>query len=486
MAMAAAGRTVQAVTDRQFQSSQASLAGVDSDIAAKLITASADIALILDREGVIRDVACGEADDSTGDWRAWVGRRWVDTVTVESRPKIEELLHDVAAGAPGAWRQVNHPTPSGVDLPVRYTVVAAGNPGFSVAIGRDLRTISMLQQRLLDAQQSMEREYTRLRSAETRYRLLFHIAAEAVMIVDAGTEKVVEANPASGHLLGCPVEEIIGRPLRQIFDADGAAAVHAMTVTVKAVGRAEDVRARLLDGDFRVTVSASMFRQGSSTFFLLRLTTEPGLNSAPLGGDLGSKLLEVVEDLPDGFVVTGTDMRVLTANSAFLELVQVPTAEQIRGYSLDRWLGRTGVDFGVLSANLREHGVVRHFATVVRGEYGSQEDVEVSAVSVANDAMPCLGFTIRSIGRRATSSVASNADLPRAVEQLTELVGRVSLKELVRDTTDLIERLCIEAALELTGNNRASAAEMLGLSRQSLYVKLRRYGLIDSDVDNSC
>jgi DNA-binding NtrC family response regulator len=43
----------------------------------------------------------------------------------------------------------------------------------------------------------------------------------------------------------------------------------------------------------------------------------------------------------------------------------------------------------------------------------------------------------------------------------------------------MIEKLCIEAALELTGDNRASAAEMLGLSRQSLYVKLRRYGIAD-------
>jgi DNA-binding NtrC family response regulator len=41
----------------------------------------------------------------------------------------------------------------------------------------------------------------------------------------------------------------------------------------------------------------------------------------------------------------------------------------------------------------------------------------------------------------------------------------------------MIERMCILAALDLTRNNRASAAEMLGLSRQSLYVKLRRFGL---------
>jgi DNA-binding NtrC family response regulator len=65
------------------------------------------------------------------------------------------------------------------------------------------------------------------------------------------------------------------------------------------------------------------------------------------------------------------------------------------------------------------------------------------------------------------------------VEQLTQLVGRMPLKDLVRESTDLIEQLCIEAALKLTQDNRASAAEMLGLSRQSLYVKLRRYGLVD-------
>jgi DNA-binding NtrC family response regulator len=76
-------------------------------------------------------------------------------------------------------------------------------------------------------------------------------------------------------------------------------------------------------------------------------------------------------------------------------------------------------------------------------------------------------------------------ELPRSVQQLTELIGRVPLKDLVRDTTDVIERLCIEAALELTGDNRASAAEMLGLSRQSLYVKMRRFGVVEGAGDEA-
>ena len=49
----------------------------------------------------------------------------------------------------------------------------------------------------------------------------------------------------------------------------------------------------------------------------------------------------------------------------------------------------------------------------------------------------------------------------------------------------MIERLCIEAALEVTNDNRASAAEMLGLSRQSLYTKLRRYGLGEGGAPES-
>jgi transcriptional regulator PpsR len=139
---------------------------------------------------------------------------------------------------------------------------------------------------------------------------------------------------------------------------------------------------------------------------------------------------------------------------------------------------------GVLLGTLRQAGAVRLFATSLRGAQGAMANVEVSAVSV-NDAggRPCFGFAIRDVSMRASATPRSEP--LRSVEQLTQLIGRVPLKDLVREATDVIERLCIEAALQLTGDNRASAAEMLGLSRQSLYVKLRRYGLGDlgSDAD---
>jgi transcriptional regulator PpsR len=164
-------------------------------------------------------------------------------------------------------------------------------------------------------------------------------------------------------------------------------------------------------------------------------------------------------------------------------LAQRATEEQVRDEPIDRWLGRSSVEIETFLGNTAQHGAARQFATIVRGEFGSIEEVEASAVFVADPEHPCFGLTIRANGRKAAAKVLGEHELPRSVQQMTGLVGQVPLKNLVRETTDLIERLCIEAALELVGDNRASAAEMLGLSRQSLYVKLRRYGLGDLGGD---
>jgi transcriptional regulator PpsR len=204
-------------------------------------------------------------------------------------------------------------------------------------------------------------------------------------------------------------------------------------------------------------------------------TATPAVNGqAPPG-----RFMEVFQRLPDALVVCDGEGRILAANRSFLDLAQLASEEQARNEPLERWLGRPGVDMGVLSANLRQGGEVRLFATTLRGELGPSVEVEISATRIGEAEAPAFAYAIRNVERRRAVEPRDARALPRSVEQLTELVGRVSLKELVRETTDVIERLCIEAALELTRDNRASAAEMLGLSRQSLYVKLRRYGLGD-------
>jgi transcriptional regulator PpsR len=182
-------------------------------------------------------------------------------------------------------------------------------------------------------------------------------------------------------------------------------------------------------------------------------------------------------------VVTDRDLKILTENSAFLDLVHLPTPEQANGEPLTRFLGRPGVDRNILLENLVKYGVVRNFPTVLQTQFGELEDVEVCAVSVTEGEDGFYGFSIRRVSRREMERGQQPLELVRSPADMSELVGRVSLKEIVRDTTDFVERLCIEAALDLTGNNRASAAEILGVSRQSLYSKLHRFGIGNFEDD---
>ncbi|OYV36601.1 MAG: transcriptional regulator PpsR, partial [Rhodospirillales bacterium 20-64-7] len=420
--------------------------------------------------------------DEIADHVNWVGKLWISTVTEESRPKIQALLADASSQQAPHWRHVNHPAVAGPDVPILYAAIRAGSPSRIVAFGRDLRAVSSLQRRLIDAQQSMERDYARVRHIETRYRLLFQVASDAVLIIDGSGRKILDSNPTARRLFTDAVEAGQNWPPDNAFTPDGQRAVEMLLAGVRASGRADDVRATLRDGEQEVLVSASMFREDRGVACLLRIalpTGAPALQGLP---KLKSKLLKLMESAPDGFVVTDTDARIVTANAAFLELVQMPTEEQIRAEPLARWLGRSSIDLDVLIAHLRQTGSVRLFGSMIRGELGEPVEVEVSAVTVMNGGQPCFGFAIRDVGRRLRTEPRVQGALPRSMENLTDLIGRVALKDLVREATDMIERLCIETALNLTGDNRASAAEMLGLSRQSLYVKLRRYGLGDPEA----
>ena len=472
---------------KAFHAPKTSLGDLDAEAAAILITAAADVAIIVDAAGAVRDVAFNSEDlaEELAGQESWLGRPWIDTVAPDSRSKVASLLIDSTAGASRPWRHVNLLSVRGASIPILFSAVRIGDGSRAVAFGRDLRQLSALQQRLLEAQQSLDRDYSRLRHAETRYRMLFQLWSDPVLILDPQAQKVTETNQAADRLLGRTPRRPAGREFLDIFAPKGRESVELLLSGVHATGRADEVRVQLEEDSKDIIVSASPFRQESKTYLLVRLGIPVADANAIVLPKAKTKLLKLVENVPDAFVVTGQDGRIMTANAAFLYIAQLSNEDQALGEPLERWLGQPGVELEVLTASLRQRGPVRLFATTMRGEYGATTDVEISAVSVMNGVGPCYGFAIRDVGPRVTAPARASTRTPRSVEQLTELIGQVPLKDLVREATDVIERLCIEAALELTGDNRASAAEMLGLSRQSLYVKLRRYGLGDLPADGS-
>lgn len=442
--------------------------------AASLLAAVGDVTFILSADGRILDLAVSDGDLANYGFDEWIGMPWIDTVTIESRPKIEEMVRTATTPAAASrWRQVNHPAPGG-DLPVRYLILALGAGDRLIAIGRDMRGAAAMQQRLLQTQQALERDYIRLRQAETRYRMLFDMASEPVLIVDAATRRIREANPAAHRLLDRTEGTLAGNNVGVVVADSARDDFVAYLGAAEAIDDVAPATLKLAGDRGDAEIHARLFRQARTALLIVRVTPA---DATAAGHQHDAMIGEVIERMPDAFVLINRDLNVVTANAAFLELAELASVDRVVGARLGTWLGRPGIDLELIVGQLREHGSVRNVATILRAASGEQEEIEVSGVVASSGAGECYGFTIRDVGRRLRDAPAVVRDIPRSVEQLTDLVGRMSLKDIVRESTDLVERLCIEAALAFTSDNRASAAEILGVSRQSLYSKLHRHGL---------
>jgi transcriptional regulator PpsR len=452
-----------------FSDPEVMFEGFTKDDIIQLAYCAGDFMLAIDEHKIIRDIAVNVRDHAFAN--QWIGQKWTDTVTVESRPKIEQLL-DADHPSKNIWRQVNH-LHDGDDVPVNYKVIKPQNSSWHIAIGRDLRSVSTLQQRLLKTQQSMERDYLHLRQTETRYRLLFDNISYPVLIADADGHEVQQANRACHALMGAAPASLEGKALLSLVEREYRDDVIAYIAAVSVNSAIAPISVRLAGRSGFVKIAASAFRQSGKQYWLINI--DDGLHEVP-GKQSDQYVLDVVEKMPDAFVLADEKQSIIVANRAFAELVQAGSVEQLLGVSLNRFIGRPDVDLGLLKKQLKDYQNVRNFSSVVNDLNGGEEPVEISAIMIERE-QPLFGYSVRSIGRRERDLPQSGGNYPRSVEQLTELVGRKPLKEIVRESTDLIERMCIEAALVHTADNRASAAEILGLSRQSLYSKLHRHGL---------
>ena len=458
------------------------LPDLDSATFAQLLSGVSDLTLVMDTSGVIEDVSTGRDTLVTLGCQGWVGRRWAETATPESQVKVEALLREASEGQPPRWRHINHQAPGGHDVPLQYIVLTLGDSGRCVALARDLEGIAELQRRLVETQQSMERDYLRLRHIEARYRVLFDTSSEAVLLVDASSQRVLEANASAQAVLRDGVRRLVGREIRECFEADSQAEIQSLLRMALATGRIEMCSAQLLGVGAAWTVSATVFRQEGGPQFLVRLAPRDA-SPERVGAGPSAALSEAMERFPDGWLLTDPQGVVKSVNDEGMALLGLTASSQVVGHPLERWLQRGGVDWGVLSTNLRQQLPVRNFATEVRTLAGLTLPVEISAISL-NRPEPMYAFFLRDIERRHPGASPVTQSLAGTLADIAQLVGRRPIKDIVGEAVDTIERMCIESALQLTHDNRASAAEMLGLSRQSLYVKLRRFGIIaDNEPD---
>ena len=447
-----------------------------------LLRVASDITLSLTASGIIQTVLVSPHSRTLGDLTHWRGRQITDFLTVEAQEKFRRRMEEIAQDREDALRpiELNHVDRARWEFPIRYAMWREGPDGHLILIGQDMRPLAEIQQQLVAAQVALEKDDDYHRQVETRYRVMLESHERPVLFADAGTGRIIDLNQAAVLLLAADRASITGRKLDQVFMTPGRSSLHAQLGARLADDPAERIEVLSADGTRRLNLHAKPFRAAGVATLMIRVEDRPR-ETADVAAPLDTRLARLVDRTSDGIALLDAAGMLVTCNDAFLSQCDLAHTSEIEGRPISDFLARGSVDQRVLLEQAGRKGALRVYTTRLERAYGNHLAVEIAATTLGDGEGGGYGLIVRDISRREAPRDADGQAPQAGMNNVMELVGGTPLKEIVSATTDVIERMCIETALDLTRNNRVAAAEMLGLSRQSLYVKLRKFDLLSRD-----
>lgn len=439
------------------------LSDLAPEVAATVVRVAGDIAVVIGDDGVIRNVADGRQPLPRAD-HDWVGRRWADTVSQATRGRAEALLREAREHGVSRRSELNHPGAEGSEIPFSWAAVRLGDGGPLLAVGRDLRAVSAIQQRFQETQMSLEREYWQRRSSDGQHRQLFQVVHDAVLVLDADSGLVLEANAAAGALFERTGQSWAGVSPGSLVEDGQRARLDELVFNTRAYGAATELRLRTAGQGTTVDVSATLLQGGERRRLLLRARQpEPETPS----------ILGFVNQTADAVLVADSSGGVLCANPAFLALCGVPEEVQARGRSLGALLGGDDAPWAALLARVRAEGIVEGARVPLRRPAGRAAAVSVSASSLADGDQERVGLVLRALPQEA----AGPAMLQLELTGLPLQVGQATLAELLAEVARQAEAQLIRSALGLGEGDLARAAQHLGIAPEELRQRMSALAL---------
>ena len=459
----------------------------DVGSATDVLEQSSDIAVYLDSDSTVQGISVNPESASLGCLDHWVGRSFKDFLTPDSVEKFTRRLVEAAKANDGVMRaiELNHMDNAKWEFPVRYTLHRIGGSGGLLLIGRDMQPMAEIQQRLVQEQLARERDQQLLRSEKTLFRVVLEESETPIIIVDPEKARIRDINSAAAALLGSKPDNLEGNIMPQSFegrrrgefmDALQSAANSESARSVEAISRRNG---RVLN------LRPKYFRAAGE--LMLLCTLESGDDSDAAGPEFAQSLVSLYAASTDAMVLIDGKGFVREANEAFLVMVDAMQLRDVQDQSLSEFLMRGSVDLKLILESAAQKGRIRHYSAQLKSGVGTRTPVDIAISSFRQrGGAAAFGLIIRDTSAAHVPDVDNKNVMvsDEAMRNVMDLVGTASLKELVSATSDVVEKMCIETAVQMTNNNRVAAAEMLGLSRQSLYVKLRKHGLLGADKDD--
>jgi transcriptional regulator PpsR len=448
----------------------------------QIALASADISIVVDDLGLIQNVYAENQHLAKKIPVDLIGKKWLEAVEVDSRKKVQYLLEEANPESISKFRQVNMlGNEKNIALPIMCASIKALSNQKIIVIGKDLTETSKLQQDLVLAQKEISQSYLQISQLEARFQSIFEIGTESIIIVKADDlYPMIEINGNAMKQLLLAKNNCIGKSFLSLLSANEIIKARAFLQEVIDTGEPA-VSDTFLIGSKTIQISASTFANIGKPYLLLNLKPLD-LNKSADFLESDSLTIQAIENNAYGFVVCTPEGLILKANKAFVKLSNAKNESDLISTSIQSYLGAETLDFDRMMLSLKGKASSQSCTSSIKSNSSSIKLVDISAVSVVKPRA-CIGMIFRQIDSRQDKDKRINKKLVRSSEELSLLVGQVPLKDILAETTDLIEQLCIKAALDLTNDNRVSASEILGLSRQSLYIKLRKYGLVDPNKD---
>lgn len=453
---------------------------MDSDLLSEIVSTAADISLLISSDRRITGVMINPSHSAFGGLQTWVGQSIFDVVDEDSHAKLTKRFDAVAKpGSKFLAVEINHCDQTMWEFPIRYSLHNIGVDGVILMMGRDMRPLAEMQQQLVMAQFALERDYEAQREMDTRYRVLMEATRDAVILVAMNTGRIADLNAAAAVMLGGARQDLVGAAIAQEFEGRRRGEFLENLSNIASADSVSPVDLVARRSQRKVRVIPKLFRAAGERLMLCRIEAPEVSNSAAAKNN--ENLEKLFHEGVDGIVFLDQDGVITSANDAFLKLTDSTHLANVRGRSLADFLARGGVDLRVLLDNARRARQLRVYPTRIISEFNGEVAVEISATYLTDGPNPNFGMVIRDSSRSEMLRRPGFSGGEEGMRSVMELVGSSPLKEIVAETADVVEKLCIQTAVELTRNNRVAAAEMLGLSRQSLYVKLRKFGLLSKE-----
>lgn len=309
------------------------------DLAQVFVSLCSDIALVIDANGMVLDVAQDAQRPVMNPAITWIGRPWAETVTPETRAKIAHLLCDADRPERARRREVNHALGTDGEVPVSYAALRLGRGGPVLAVGRDLRLTAGMQQRFLQAQQGLERHYWQDRQLASRSLLLLHVATDAILAVDPSSLQVRHVNAAAARLwLGLPEPypgTLEGQTVDRLFDTRAGALVRQAMIRAGALHRPAEIPVRLAGSHITVSLQVQALAGGTGNVLLRARRTDPLIGIRP---SLDKAMHRLLEGTHDAVLVTDLQGRIVASNRAFAQMTATQDETQLLAVPLQNFL----------------------------------------------------------------------------------------------------------------------------------------------------